>query len=340
MALFRRLSQPVFRTYAAFMTFIPPITEFSLDLNGRFFRCRDQKQDFFTRIFSKFFKGSFQASLVALVASTALPMGAANAHEFWLQPEQYVVAPGDAAQATIRVGQDFKGNSYSFNPNDFERFELLTAGELTPVAGKLGDRPALNVDDPAEGLLIGVHQSDLERLTYKEFEKFAAFARMEGEDEVIEAHRARDLPASGFEEVYRRFAKTYLKIGDVSLDDGGQDKPVGMALELVALANPYEAGRADVPFQLLRDGEPEADAQVAVWSRVFGATDEAGNVPEGERVLLRTDSDGRVVIPTVAGREYLASAVLIEEPGAEELAERADAVWYSLWASATWLATN
>lgn len=258
----------------------------------------------------------------------------AQAHEFWLQPEQYVVTAGEAAQATIRVGEDFKGSSYSYNPNEFDRFDLLSNGEVTPLAGTLGDRPAMNVPQALDGLLIGIHQSDLERLTYGEFEKFAAFARLEGEDEAIDAHRARGLPEANFEEVYRRFAKTYIKVGDGQ----GADQPVGMALELVALDNPYEVG--DVTFELLRDGAPEPGAQVAVWSREFGAKDEAGTVPKGERVLLRTDTSGKVSIPTVAGREYLASAVLIEAPGDEQLAERPNAVWYSLWASATWLAMN
>ncbi|MEN0087325.1 MAG: DUF4198 domain-containing protein [Pseudomonadota bacterium] len=261
---------------------------------------------------------------------------AAHAHEFWLWPEQYVVASGEPAQATIRVGQDFKGNSYSYKPKDFDRFDLLVGGGVVPVAGQLGDRPAMNVPDTRDGLLIGIHQSDLERLTYKEFEKFASFARMEGEDEVIAQHQGRSLPDANFEEVYRRFAKTYIKVGA----GAGADQPVGMALELVALTNPYAADTDDMQFQLLRDGQPEIDAQVAVWSRAFGAKDDAGNVPEGDRVLFRTDAAGQVSIPTIEGREYLASAVLIEEPGADQLAERPDAVWYSLWASATWLAIN
>ncbi|MEO0496579.1 MAG: DUF4198 domain-containing protein [Pseudomonadota bacterium] len=328
MGLFSRLSLPAILTYAPPMTFKAHFIEIPVEPINGFHTCRDR--------FCKSPPGVFLIAALVLSALFPATIRSANAHEFWLQPEQYVVAAGEAAQATIRVGEDFKGNSYSYNPNDFERFDLLVEGELTPLAGQLGDRPAMNVPNPSDGLLVGIHQSDLERLTYREFEKFEAFARLEGQDEVIEAHKARGLAESGFEEVYRRFAKTYVKVGD----GAGADQAVGMALELVALTNPYQSGTRDVSFQLLRDGKPEANAQVAVWSREFGAADDAGNTLKGERVLLRTDEVGRVSIPTIAGREYLASAVLIEEPGPEQLAERANAVWYSLWASATWLATQ
>ncbi|MEO0636838.1 MAG: DUF4198 domain-containing protein [Pseudomonadota bacterium] len=260
---------------------------------------------------------------------------AAQAHEFWLWPESYEIDPGQAATATIRVGEHFKGNSYTYNPRDFERFDVLMAGEMSPVSGQLGDRPAMRVPDAEPGLLIGIHQSDLDRLTYSDFEKFKTFARLEGEDAAIDAHTMRGLPESGFEEVYRRFAKTYLSVGTGE----GMDRPVGMAFELVALTNPY-TDKGDMRFQLLRDGKPDANAQVAVWSRELGAATEAGSPTKGDRVLFRTDDMGEVAIPTVKGREYLASAVRILQPGPAELAARPDAVWYSLWASATWLATN
>ena len=57
--------------------------------------------------------------LVLMVA--ALP-GAA--HEFWISPDTYAVAEGEAMQAELRVGEDFEGPGYAFVPQRFARFEV------------------------------------------------------------------------------------------------------------------------------------------------------------------------------------------------------------------------
>lgn len=274
-------------------------------------------------------------ALAGLILTTVI--APTSAHEFWLWPDRYVVGVGDQASATIRIGQDFKGNSYRYNPNDFERFaSFLGTGELQPVEGELGDRPAFSDNVEQEGLLVLVHQTDLERLSYAEFEKFESFAMMEGADQVIAQHRARSLPESDFEEVYRRFAKSYIQIGH----GRGADRPVGMELELTARTNPYTADGSEMEFHLTHKGASKPDTQVTVWSRKRGSKPEDGNLAKGKRQLFKTDENGLVSIPTQSGFEYLASAVLIVEPGPEELEQRPDAVWYSLWASATWMAPS
>ena len=262
--------------------------------------------------------------ITVVLNSLFLSLRSAAAHEFWISPEKYSVAEGENIVAALRVGENFIGNSYSYNPSDFDRFDVLDAGELKPVEGTLGDRPAMNVALPGEGLAVAVHQSDLERLTYSDFKKFEAFATNQDQTAAIEQHKARGLPDEGFLEVYRRFAKSYIQRGRGL----GADKKVGMELELVARSNPYTDNGEEVSFELFYKGELRPNTQIVVFNKPDPLTDAV-------RSTYRTDESGYVSIPKREGGIFLISAVLLVEPD-EKMAAETGAVWYSLWASATY----
>ncbi|NHX27299.1 DUF4198 domain-containing protein, partial [Escherichia coli] len=52
------------------------------------------------------------APLITAVALFGAPM--AQAHEFWLSPQTYHVAPGAPVIADLRLGQNFSGAPLSF----------------------------------------------------------------------------------------------------------------------------------------------------------------------------------------------------------------------------------
>ncbi|MBC56983.1 MAG: hypothetical protein CL814_08605 [Confluentimicrobium sp.] len=257
---------------------------------------------------------------VMILALASTPR--AEAHEFWLSPEQYQVAPGAPIRADIRVGQNFKGAAYSYVPINVARFDIVTGGVITPVTARMGDRPALSTAMPGEGLIVIVHETTDTMLTYSEWQKFADFVTHKAFPDALERHAARGLPRTGFRESYRRFAKSLIAVGD----GAGQDHAVGLETEIVALANPYtDALPAGLPIQALYQGAPRQGAQIEVFEKA----------PDGtvHTVFLTTDANGHTDVPVKPGHEYLLDAVVLRDTGNDD--PKAGPVWRSLWASLT-----
>ena len=243
------------------------------------------------------------------------------AHEFWIDSERYEVAPGEALRADLRVGEDFEGAAFSFLPPNFRRFEIALGDELLPVEGRPGDRPALDMVLPGEGLAVVAHVTRDYTVGYDDWEAFVRFVDHKGEGWVPERHLARGLPREGVRERYARYAKSLVAIGD----GAGQDRRMGLLTEIVAGANPYvDALDAGLPVQVLLEGAPRAGEQVELFARG----------PEGtvKMTLHETDAEGRVVLPVEAGHEYLVNSVTLREI---EPAAEGDPAWESLWASLT-----
>jgi hypothetical protein len=247
--------------------------------------------------------------------------GPVEAHEFWISPEAYQLPAAGTIAAAIRVGERFSGASYVYLPQNFRRFELVQGETVVPVEGRPGDRPALSMQAPGEGLWVAVHETTDSFVTYSEWEKFENFVTHKDAAWALADHAARGLPETGFRERYSRYGKSLISVGNGQ----GADRETGLLTELVALANPYTDDLSGgLPVKLVYEGAPRAGAQVEIFAR-----DAAGQVAI---TTARTDADGVALIPVVAGTEYLLDAVVLRplEGGAGNAP-----VWESLWASLT-----
>jgi hypothetical protein len=248
----------------------------------------------------------------------ALPL---HAHEFWISPDEYTVEPGGRITAELRVGQDFNGPGYAYIPQNFKRFDLVRQEGTAPVEGRVGDRPALDVPAGAAGLVTVVHQTKDYRLTYDSFDIFREFGAHKAFPEVAERHLERGLSEDLVREIYTRYGKSLVAVGD----GAGMDREVGLRTEIVALANPYTDALPDgLPVRVLYEGAPRAGVQVEVYARA----------PDGTVSVSKyqTDAAGEARIPVEAGTEYLVDSVVMLEL---EVTEPEDAAWHSLWASLT-----
>ncbi len=256
--------------------------------------------------------------LILIVIGT----GPVVSHEFWIAPVRYAVEPGEKIVASLRVGEKFKGSTNSYIPDNFARFDLIMDGQTTKVEGRMGDDPALQIAAPKPGLAVIVHETTKNHVRYLKWEKFAKFARHKDFSETLHAHKKRGLPESNFLERYLRFAKSLVAVGH----GRGMDKAVGLETEFVAEVNPYtDTLENGLPVRLLFQGKPRANAQVTVFAKsADGAVDE---------LTLKTDSEGRVIVPTQPAREYLLDAVVIRPLKAAN--PKSDPVWETLWAQFT-----
>lgn len=252
-----------------------------------------------------------------------LTFGAAQAHEVWIAPTDWTPSVGEPIQAQIKNGHDFVGINLSWNPDRAVRAELWTDEGMTPIEGRLGDRPAITTTSPADGLATLVYQSTYRNIVYATFEKFVGFVTGKGYASVLETHAARKLPQAPIKEAYVRYAKSLIAVDGTD----GADVPRGLLLELVALDNPYAPETTDVDVQLLFNDAPFADNQVTVFER-----DPDGTV---HSTIMQSDAQGQVNFPIRAGVTYLVDSVIVREPSRELVASSRGAVWESLWTSLT-----
>ncbi|WP_417524395.1 DUF4198 domain-containing protein [Marinovum sp.] len=262
----------------------------------------------------------FAASLSLALGLSTLPLLAA-AHEFYIDALAWEVPSNSQLIANLRVGEDFEGPAYSYFPPRIQRFDILMGDNTYPVEGRAGDRPALRMATPENGLAVVVHVTNDTTLTYSDWELFQRFVTHKDWAGLIADHQARGLPETGFRENYSRYGKALIAVGD----GAGADREAGLQTEIVALANPYTDDLSDgLPVRVLYQGAPRGDAQVELFAKS----------PEGEVTvsLLRTDAEGVAVLPVSPGHVYLADAVVVRplEPATAE-----DPVWESLWASLT-----
>lgn len=256
---------------------------------------------------------------IALAGIVALWLAPASAHEMWIEPHAFRPAPDAEIVADMRVGQHMKGYTLPYLEANIVRIGVVDPEAQRPLPGTMGDIPAIRVAPQAPGLQVLFYESRAERLGWAEFEKFEAFLEIDGLTWVVDEHRKRGLPESGFQEAYTRCAKALVQVGD---GDAGADGPVGLTAELVAEANPYALKTGDtLPVRALWQGEPLAGVQLRAFRRPAGAT-------EATHVDFRTDAEGRAQVPLDAPGIYLLSVVHMTE-GSEKPTD----AWHSWWAS-------
>ena len=284
-------------------------------------------------------RAAFAGALVALACAPA------SAHEFWIEPVDPSPAVGDALRATLHTGQNLSADPSSWDPDRFERLALVDAAGEREVDAEPGARPAVDVPVREPGLQTLAGETSPLTVRYPGFEKFEAFLEREGVSGIAERHVEGGLPMRDIVERYTRHAKALVMAGDASgeapgASERGVDRALGLELELVALDDPFAAEGTPLRFELLLDGAPLADVQVALFHRTGpnpGSEAGEGGPPEGvSRALARTGTDGRVAFEPPGAGTSLVSAVLVRRPSPRTMLETG-ALWESLWASLTFV---
>ncbi len=253
----------------------------------------------------------------------ALLSAPATAHELWLEPLAYQVAPDGMLQAHIVNGEEFEGTKLAYIPRNIVNFVVFTDDAADRIEGRVGDRPALRRDVLAEGLNVVAYQARTSTLKYENWEKFQKFVDHKDFGDVRSQHDARGLPTEDFTEAYGRYSKTLIGVGNAA----GSDRRIGLETELVALTNPYTDDLSDgMRVQLHYRENLRSDEQIEVFEKA----------PDGsvEITLYRTDDQGIGTFPVKPGHAYMVDAVVLREPSAE-MAEATGAVWQTLWANLT-----
>lgn len=247
----------------------------------------------------------------------------AQSHEFWIEPSEYTVEADGKIQGVLVNGQEFAGTPLAYLPLRFTRFTMAMGMRQADVENRIGARPALDVDPIGDGLHVVSYQSRMASLAYTEWAKFLKFADHKDFEDIEARHDARGLPREGFREGYWRFAKTLVGVGNAI----GRDFRSGLAVEFVALDNPYTDDLSNgLRVQLHVLDDVRADGQVELFEKA----------PDGSVTITlhRTDANGIATLPVKPGHSYLVDHVYLREPSAA-LAASDDIQWETLWAALT-----
>jgi uncharacterized GH25 family protein len=250
----------------------------------------------------------------------AAPAGNLAAHDFWIEPSPFRAALGEPVQLTLRVGQDFSGDSLPYITDWFSDYRVKGPQEEYPIEAIIGDDPAGKFTTNTPGYYAVGYRST-QNFVELEPVKFKEYLAAEGLMAIIESREENDAAETNGREVYSRCAKSLIKIGDPA-SASGLDTVFGYTLELVAGANPYSLAPGDaLTVQLLYESEPLEGALVIAFTN---------DRPE-DKQQLRTDKGGRVKLEMRHPGIWLVKAVhMIPTPLSNRQAD-----WESFWASLT-----
>lgn len=230
------------------------------------------------------------AAALALTPCALSPLSAA-AHDFWLQPQAFAVAPGGTLSMMILVGHGKDRQKSLMTADRVTLFAAQTAHGLVDRRGelRLGDA---NTDSllhfPTPGVQVLAFTTNG---TYSELPglRFTDYIKAEGLTAAIDLrNRTHQSDAPG-REVYSRRAKALIQVGKYTkADDAVVTKPVGLSLEIVPDLNPYAPTfNGTLPVHIYYLGQPLAGATVMLNNLDF----------DGRPVATKlTDAQGRTTL--------------------------------------------
>jgi uncharacterized GH25 family protein len=254
------------------------------------------------------------ATALFLLATSAL------AHDYWLEPESFFVAAGEAVAVRLHVGEKLTSEEERpFQKKPTVKFQLLWADDALDLAalGREDKTPVARVTPKAPGTYLIALERDA-RLIKLDAKKFNDYLAEEGLDAILEQRRKAGEDKAEGRERYRRYLKAIIQAGDKR--DDTYKRLLGQKLEIVPRANPgaLKAGDA-LAVRVLFDGKPLAGARLAAHVRAGGkvTTQTATTSKEGE-ATVKLDRAGTWLVRLVHMRRA---------------ADDKEADWESFWAS-------
>jgi hypothetical protein len=245
------------------------------------------------------------SALLALVMA-----GPALAHDTWLQGPRLPIASGSNVIFELTSGGAFPSSEQAIDPGRIEREGIRVAGITRPFAGRSRGRKALRLvaSLAVEGIAVAFVSLKPRALELKPAEVGEYLT------EIGERERLFDEWERGkqrWRELYRKHAKTFLRVGQAGGDPARWREPVGLGLEIVPEQDPT----------LIRPGESLTVVVLASGRPMPGFA--LASSDGRERRLQRTDAAGRATVWLDRPGRWLLAGTYLRK------AEGPDAAWES-----------
>lgn len=231
-------------------------------------------------------------ALVGLGTSFVLATGlAASAHEMFLKPQSFYLAPNTNTAVALYNGTFDK----SENPITRSRMadvSVMSGGKVThPGLGLWRDDKVtsyLGVALKGPGTYV-VGVSTAPKMIELSADAFEEYLRHDGIEDVLKARQGAKGPRTAVRERYSKHVRTILQVGPTQTDD--YRRPLGYPVEILLQTNPAALKVGDtLSFKTLRKGQPMTGQLVyASYEGFHGHSPDGGHI---NAVRLRTDAAG------------------------------------------------
>lgn len=198
------------------------------------------------------------AALAALGAGLSVCRGAL-AHDFWIQPSRFHLAPGEPLSLAVLVGHGAERERWRM------RLKRITAlADIGPDGARHDLRDTLREGTGTPDAELRLQALGLHVLTLTTnfaqnslpADRFEDYLRDEGLTPAIAARRRARTSGEPGRERYDRRAKALVRIGPASpLGSARATRPVGLSLEITPEIDPYRPGRAiTLPVRVTFEG--------------------------------------------------------------------------------------
>ena len=227
------------------------------------------------------------------------------AHDFWLQPQRFQVAPGAPFPVTFQVGHGAARQRWEAPERIVFLFDLFDGRRRDVRAQLRSDGPADLVTSFAQpGLHVLALQSNYATSELPAI-RFNDYAKAEGLA-LMMATRQRNGTINGpGRERYSRRAKALVQVGaPTAANQALATRAVGLKLEIVPDRNPYALGPTQMlPLHVIFNGKRLAGATVKLTSLEFDAKPIATAI---------TDRAGRATLRVPPVGEWLVNVIWSE----------------------------
>lgn len=242
-------------------------------------------------------------------------------HDLYLRPATFEPKPGETIRVEYHNGDSFPISEVATKIERLRDTELRSGAARTPFVNFRIEDTATVADVVApqtSGLfwLVSRTQPNFIELAPAKFEDYLAH---KGLHSIIEWRKQHGEAAKPGREIYSKYVKA---LGYVESPKGDPTTPLGLAIEIVPLANPYALPTgAILPIRVLANGKPQAGITVEI------SHDGAGGVSVKPPIV--TDANGEASFPIGGYGLWKLHTILMERRDGKE------ADWESYWASLT-----
>lgn len=240
------------------------------------------------------------------------------AHEFWLEPQKFLLAIGEKINFRVFVGENFTGEEVDFTKFKVEKFTHYSSKGQENTKGDLTEQ---NLSDflkfDTEGNhLIAFNNSN--KHIELEADKFNEYLKDDGLDNVAAYRKKHGQQNKRGTEQYQRCVKTLLQVGNVH--DETYRINTGMRLEIIPEQNPYISNKS-LTFKVLFDNKPLKNALVVVWQK---------GIEQANKRNFRSDTNGKITFSFEPRGVWMVSSVNMVQH-----IKPIEADWQSYWGSYT-----
>jgi uncharacterized GH25 family protein len=258
------------------------------------------------------FRLTLVASGVALLSAAGL-----SAHDTWILPGRSGASVGQEVTFDLTSGMAFPANESAVQPDRLARASVRLGGKVVDLLLDTAGEKALRLKTTfsAAGTTTVFVESKPRSLELTPAQVREYLEEIGAWDSI--GRRWESGGRGRWRESYTKHAKTYVRVGEA--DDNSWDRPVGMALELVAESDPARLNvGGELAVRLLKDGRPLAEFPVGL----LAAGSKSGS-------FSKTDSEGRARVRFDRQGWWLVRATVLEP------SSKPDLEWESRFATLT-----